>query len=277
MYAFGSINGMRGISDVTNAERLLLDLSNYAPPIVVETTDNGAWKWLGGSTWVVYTVPIEVKDTTQSGTTAQRDVAYPSPSGGDTWDNTTKGYREYYDAADPTGGDDGDGWKRDMLSLDGVIQSVSGTRTKYILDLQDIAASSAVAGTGVADADDQRLTDAVGWRAFRVIPVGSAPSNVLGILFGWSTVAGDLANINSRLIAADYALSNLATAAGVAVDDVGLIVPNLSGAVAATSAGELWTGDKGWIINQDGTTFKTIAVGSYGAAASRGCIVEVIR
>lgn len=163
-----------------------------------------------------------------------------------------------------------------LVSQDGVIQALKGVVTKYILDVEDIAATSAVAGTGVADADDQRLTDATGWRAFRVTPVGSAPSSVLGILFGWSTTAGDLANINPSLIAADWALSNLSTSAGVNVSNVGLIVPNLVGAVASTSAGELWTGDKGWIINQDGETFKTIAVGSYGAKATRGVVVEVI-
>lgn len=49
METFGRYSG---ISDVTDAQRLALDLTNYKPPLLVETTDNGTWKWLGGSVWV---------------------------------------------------------------------------------------------------------------------------------------------------------------------------------------------------------------------------------
>lgn len=49
METFGRYSG---ISDVTDAQRLALDLTNYKPPLLVETTDNGTWKWLGGSAWV---------------------------------------------------------------------------------------------------------------------------------------------------------------------------------------------------------------------------------
>lgn len=49
METFGRYSG---ISDVTDAQRLALDLTNYKPPLLVETTDNGTWKWLGGTAWV---------------------------------------------------------------------------------------------------------------------------------------------------------------------------------------------------------------------------------
>lgn len=49
METFGRYSG---ISDVTDAQRLALDLTNYKPPLLVETTDNGTWKWLGGNAWV---------------------------------------------------------------------------------------------------------------------------------------------------------------------------------------------------------------------------------
>jgi len=49
METFGRYSG---IADITDAQRLALDLTNYKPPLLVETTDNGTWKWLGGTAWV---------------------------------------------------------------------------------------------------------------------------------------------------------------------------------------------------------------------------------
>lgn len=48
METFGRYSG---IADITDAQRLALDLTNYKPPLLVETTDNGTWKWLGGTAW----------------------------------------------------------------------------------------------------------------------------------------------------------------------------------------------------------------------------------
>ena len=55
---------------------------------------------------------VTIRDTAQSGTTAQRDAAYPSPQGGEVWDNTDKGYREFYNGA--TGA-----WEKDQQIIGG--------------------------------------------------------------------------------------------------------------------------------------------------------------
>ena len=53
-----------------------------------------------------------------SGTTAQRSIQFPSPIGDERWDNTTLGYREYYNAASAQ-------WEKDQVIIGGGVSVAS--------------------------------------------------------------------------------------------------------------------------------------------------------
>lgn len=55
---------------------------------------------------------VRIFDSTPSGTTAERDAAYPSPDGGQMWDNIDVGYRQIYNAASGA-------WEKDQQYTNG--------------------------------------------------------------------------------------------------------------------------------------------------------------
>ena len=67
-----------------------------------------SWKGWGGTG----APNVSLRDTAPSGTTAQRDAAYPNPTGGETWNNTDTGRREFFNGA--TGQ-----WEPDQLLIGG--------------------------------------------------------------------------------------------------------------------------------------------------------------
>ena len=66
-----------------------------------------------------------IRDITVAGTTAQRDLAYPTPAGNETWDNTDLGYRQWYNAASAQ-------WEMDQQIIGGAA-SVTGLATNAVV------------------------------------------------------------------------------------------------------------------------------------------------
>jgi len=163
---------------------------------------------------------------------------------------------------------DGNSWVKTKtsgamhVSQNGTVTAVNGTLNTYILAPDDADA---------ADVITERYDDATGVKAFRIIPHTPAVALFEGIIFAWSTTAGDLTALNTIMAAVD---GSLVTPDGIAHANAGLILPSVVG--ATPTGGDNWHGDLDWIIWDGTTRIKTIAVRSSGANHDAGVALQVI-
>lgn len=106
------------------------------------------------------------------------------------------------------------------------------------------------------DADVHRVTDATGFKAFRVRPMNGLNTSVTALAFGWSTAASDFANVN---LICDELIAELidATPTGAAHENVMALLP------IEAAAGLFESPD--WIVWDGVTKIKTILCKSEGA------------
>jgi len=135
----GTYAEMIAITDVVEGDEFIINSGSGAGDEYEYKGSTAGWMKTksGGST------NTSIVDNTQSGTTAQRDAAYPSPSGGETWDNTDLGYRQWYNPL-------ASAWELDSYLLSGnlgvhVASNAALSEDRYIEYSQD--------GTGLSDND----------------------------------------------------------------------------------------------------------------------------
>jgi len=146
------------------------------------------------------------------------------------------------------------------INLSGAIVGAEGAVKSIALDLKN---------AGASDNAKERYDSATGLKGFRILPAAGGVASLTHIMFGWSTVQGQLASINAEM---SNLITEIATPSGTERTNLGLLIPSQAG--SWTQHG-IWYGDTDWIFWDGEITIKSVAMRAVGAAYP-GCIFQYV-